>query len=159
MTTILDPTLDLFTMRFLLLLCFLSVVCSCDNRSGDVDPDQIKEEIIAVETAFADAAGEQGVKEAFLTYAADGAVLVRGSRVIKGKAEIRNYFDQSTHRDIALKWKPEFVDVSNSGDMAYTYGPYTYSAKDSAGTEVNSNGIFHTIWKRQADGSWKFVYD
>jgi ketosteroid isomerase-like protein len=146
-------------MRPLLLLSLLCVVCSCANRSGDVDPDQIKEEIVAVETAFADAAGKHGVKRAFLTYAADEAVLVRGSRVIKGKVEIENYFDQSTHSDVSLKWKPEFVDVSLIGDMAYTYGPYTYSAKDTSGTEVNVSGIFHTIWKRQDDGSWKFVYD
>ncbi len=146
-------------MRSLLLLSLLIVATSCDNKTAEVDTDEIKEDIIAIENAFANAAAEQGVKEAFLAYAADEAVLVRGSRVIKGKVEIGNYFDQSTHRDISLNWKPEFVEVSQAGDMAYTYGPYTYSAKDTTGTEVNISGIFHTIWKRQDDGSWKFVYD
>lgn len=146
-------------MRSLLVLSLLSVVYSCNNKTVEVDRDQIKEDIVAVETEFAEAAATQGVKNAFLSFAAEEAVLVRGNRVIKGKVEIENYFEQSTHSDISLNWKPEFVDVSLSGDMAYTYGPYTYNAKDTSGAEVNISGIFHTIWKRQADGTWKFVYD
>jgi len=43
--------------------------------------------------------------------------------------------------------------------MAYTYGKYTMTIIDSAGESKVSNGIFHTVWKKQKDGSWKFVWD
>lgn len=36
---------------------------------------------------------------------------------------------------------------------------YTYSVTDSTGETKSSSGIFHTVWKRQADGTWKFVWD
>ena len=58
-----------------------------------------------------------------------------------------------------LVWKPDYVDVSESGDLAYTYGKYTFTSRDSTGRKVVSKGIFHTVWKRQEDGSWKFVWD
>jgi len=64
-------------MRTLLLLSLLIVATSCDNKTAEVDTDEIKEDIIAIENAFANAAADQGVKEAFLAYAADEAVLVR----------------------------------------------------------------------------------
>ena len=61
--------------------------------------------------------------------------------------------------DENLSWKPDFVDVSASGDLGYTYGHFTYSYTDSTGTIMESSGVFHTVWKRQADGSWLFVWD
>jgi ketosteroid isomerase-like protein len=56
-----------------------------------------------------------------------------------------------------LTWSPDFIDVSASGDMAYTYGKYNYTTTDSLGNVSEIEGIFHTVWKRQADGNWKFV--
>ena len=58
-----------------------------------------------------------------------------------------------------LKWKPDFVDVAASGDLGYTYGHYTYSYIDSTGKAAEDKGIFHTVWKRQPDGNWRFVWD
>jgi ketosteroid isomerase-like protein len=58
-----------------------------------------------------------------------------------------------------VKWSPDFIDVSKEGDMAYTYGKYVWQSPDSTGKMNVSNGIFHTVWKRQVDGSWKYVWD
>jgi ketosteroid isomerase-like protein len=52
-----------------------------------------------------------------------------------------------------------FVDVAASGDLAYTYGQYTISSKDENGKEITKSGVFHTVWKQQSDGSWKYVWD
>jgi ketosteroid isomerase-like protein len=59
----------------------------------------------------------------------------------------------------SLVWKPDYVDVSKSGDLGYTYGTYNYTSLDSLGNEQSSSGVFHTVWKRQEDSSWKFVSD
>ena len=58
-----------------------------------------------------------------------------------------------------LSWKPDFIDVSDSGDMAYTYGKALYTYTDSLGVTKEYPALFHTVWKRQEDGSWKFVWD
>jgi len=43
--------------------------------------------------------------------------------------------------------------------MGYTYGKYIWSSTDPAGKPITFNGIFHTVWKKQPDGSWKYVWD
>lgn len=120
---------------------------------------QWKEEIRQAEAGFAAMAAQAGIKDAFLAYAAEDAVLNRGGKLIRGRDEIAAYFDSQTLKDVRLEWSPSFIDVAASGDMAYTYGPFTFSAVDTAGVPVELAGHFHTVWKRQADGSWKFVYD
>lgn len=121
--------------------------------------EELKNEIIEVEKRFAGMAAEKGVGPAFLHFADDDAVIMRNNRVYRGKDKIGKYFASSELTDIQLKWKPDFVEVSSSGDLAYTYGKFTFSAKDKAGKMLKSTGIFHTVWKRQSDGSWKYVWD
>jgi ketosteroid isomerase-like protein len=99
----------------------------------------------------------EGLHKAFVNYAAEDAVIMRSNDVVIGKAAIDKFYDG---QDITgLSWAPEYIDVSGSGDMGYTYGHYTYSTVDSTGAIKESRGVFHTVWKRQEDGSWKFVWD
>ena len=123
------------------------------------DIETVKKEILEVEAAFNAMAAESGLKQAFLAFAAEDAVLSRQGKILKGKKEIEAYFNKQTLQEVRLQWEPEFVDVADSGDFGYTYGPYLFSGKDSTGQEIKANGIFHTVWKKQADGSWKYVYD
>ncbi len=141
-----------------LTFCTLLTFIYCDNPEP-MDKSVWIEEIHQVEQAFNDMAAEQGVQAAFLAFAADSAALNRNNRIIKGKAAIRDYFEQQTLRDVRLSWEPQFIDVSGDGTMGYTYGPYTFSARDTSGRIMESTGIFHTVWKRQANGTWKYVYD
>ena len=106
-------------------------------------------------------AGEEGISKAFMTYAAEDAVLMRNDKLVIGKKNLAMLFENqaSKPKNESLNWKPDFVDVSASGDLAYTYGHFTYSYTDSTGTKIESSGVFHTVWKRQADGSWLFVSD
>ena len=113
------------------------------------------------EKAFAKMAKEEGIEKAFLTFASDDAVLMRNNCLIIGKDSIRKSFENSIQQNenISLSWEPDFVDVSSSGDLGYTYGKYIYSVTDSIGKETVSKGVFHTVWKRQPDGQWRFVWD
>jgi ketosteroid isomerase-like protein len=49
--------------------------------------------------------------------------------------------------------------VSADGTLGYTWGRYDFTAKGKDGKVDASTGIYLTIWKRQPDGSWKFVFD
>ena len=118
-----------------------------------------KEEVRQTEAAFASMALEKGIATAFLYYAADDAVLNRNDSLIIGIENIQKRFDTTPAPAGELSWSPDFIEVSESGDLAYTYGQYEYKLLDSAGTEVIHTGIFHTVWQRQADGSWKYVWD
>jgi len=54
---------------------------------------------------------------------------------------------------------PNLIDVSASGDLAYTYGSYTSKILANDGNVSDGSGTFHTVWKRQSNGEWKFVWD
>lgn len=144
----------------LLILCAI-ILSSCSSKEKELEMAKWKQEIIEMEQAFNDMAKEKGIPQAFLAFADDQAVLRRGETLHIGKEAIKLNFGEIKEPDESqsLVWKPDFVDVSASGDMAYTYGKYTYTVIDSLGIKRSSEGIFHTIWKRQEDGSWKYVWD
>ena len=147
-------------LKSILPMLFISIsVLSCTKEGDNNLMEQYKMEILKTEKTFATLAKEKGLKVAFLTYAADNAVLSRGNKLIKGKEAIREYYENYKFPDAHLEWEPEFIDISESGDLAYTYGPYQFEARDEAGEMIRDTGIFHTIWKRQADGEWRYVWD
>jgi len=129
-------------MKTKLFILALLVFNSCSQNTS-LEP--IKEEIIATEIAFAKMAKEAGLKEAFLKFAADSAVLNRNGKIVKGKHRIANYFDSQTLQNVSLEWEPEFVEVAKAGDMAYTYGPFTFSAISGEGEPKIASGYFHTV--------------
>ncbi|NNF22890.1 MAG: nuclear transport factor 2 family protein [Saprospiraceae bacterium] len=144
--------------KSLVFLCvIISVTISCSNGKVNPDPELLKNEIIDIEKAFAERVSEIGMHKAFVEFADSNAVLMRNNTLIKGI----NAIDQA-YKGIDIKglqWTPDFVDVSLSGDMAYTYGQFILSRTDEQGLARQDTGIFHTVWKRQKDGGWKFVWD
>jgi ketosteroid isomerase-like protein len=129
----------------------------CNSRQDSLE--KWKAEIVETENEFAAMAGQEGITEAFLAFAADDAVLMRNNALVIGKEAMKESLEASSRADVSLSWKPDFVDVSSSGDLGYTYGKFIYTLTDSLGNKKVQEGIFHTVWKRQEDGSWKFVWD
>lgn len=145
-----------------LVLILLLLIYGCNsNIKKDESIEQWKNEILETEKEFAEMAQNEGISEAFLTYAADDAVLMRNNSLVIGKKTIQeNFNDQSSDsKNVSLSWAPDFVDVASSGDLGYTYGKYVYTVTDSLGKSTVNEGVFHTVWKRQPDGTWKFVWD
>lgn len=119
----------------------------------------LKQEIEDTELAFARMAMDSGIEAAFRAYAAPDAVMKRGNKLVSGYDSIVVYLDKNKQEGAELKWSPDFISVSRSGDLAYTYGGFVYTYPDSAGVIQKQEGFFHTVWKRQPDGKWKFVWD
>lgn len=144
-------------LKLYLLLALMMISCA---KQSDVGAEETwRTEILNTEKAFAQMAKEKGLKAAFLTFADEDAVLKRGNQLIIGKSAISNYFDAHTQQDAQLEWEPDFIDVASSGDLGYTYGKYIYAVMDENGQTTESQGIFHTVWRKQADGKWRFVWD
>ena len=102
-------------------------------------------------------AKDKSIEEAMTAFAADDAVICRSTKIYKGMAGIHEYYSRKDKAD-KLTWKADFVDVSSSGDIGYTYGEYDFEGI-RVGKTITDHGTFHTIWKKQKDGSWKFVVD
>ena len=146
------------TIRSIVLTLSVCVVSAGPLFAQNKDAHaKAKEDILAAEAAFCALAKEQGLEAAFGAFAADDAVVCRTTKVYLGKEGIKEYFSRKDKND-KLIWKPSFVDASEAGDMGYTYGEYDFEGV-RAGKTITDHGTFHTIWKKQKDGRWKFVLD
>jgi ketosteroid isomerase-like protein len=124
------------------------------------DPEKLRQEITDVERVFMERLQKEGPAEAFAAFAAPDAVIKReNDSLIKGPQAIRHYYEKPVYAKARAEWHPTQVMLSDDGTMAWTYGPYIWTIADSSGKESKFSGIFHTVWKRQPDGSWKYVWD
>jgi ketosteroid isomerase-like protein len=108
----------------------------------------------AADLDFSARSQKAGAGEAFREFAApDGAQIGTGATeitcgrdaVAKGVAALGPG---------ALTWAPRVADAAPSGDLAYTSGDaIIHIAKDT------SYSNYLTVWKRLADGKWRFVAD
>jgi len=141
-------------MKLILIYISIFLLTACNNNSRKLDTWRM--EIMTTENEFAKMANERGVAEAFTTFAADDAVITRNNRIIEGKRAIANYYNDQIDQEVKLEWTPHFIDVAASGDLGYTYGNYTFTATDSSGQIIKQDGVFHTVWKKQSDGTWRY---
>jgi ketosteroid isomerase-like protein len=146
-------------MKFYFILLILLVFISCNRKNSKEYIEHSKKEIVQTENEFCQYAAQKGVPEAFYQYADSAANIHRGNRIIHGKDSILVFYKKQNFKNISLQWKPDFVEVSTAGDLGYTFGNYVYATIDSTGKSNESKGIFHTVWKRQSDGTWKYVWD
>ena len=148
------------SLKLLPILAFAGIlISSCANKSSK-DAESVKTEIIQAEKDFEKMASEKGIAEAFAYYADTNAVIKRqNDTLIKGRENIRNYYSGDFYKTAKVNWSPDFVDVSDDHSMAYTYGKYLWQSTDSTGQPIEFKGVFHTVWKKQQDGSWKYVWD
>lgn len=136
------------------------LLMSCNKKSSHIDKFyNIENEVMQAEHDFMEMAAEKGITTAFITFCDDNAVINRNDSLIIGKKAISDFYQNKKYKNVTLSWKPDFVEVSNSNDMAYTYGKYTYTVIDSTGHTKEYKGVFHTVWKKQLDGKWKYVWD
>ncbi len=133
------------------LLALLPAALGADTPAGRATAG-----LLAADMAFSARASAAGVLQAFLEVATPETKLL--SNAGKGVDAVR-----SEYRDMpasaTLTWTPSEAEVSASGDMGYTWGRYTYSDPGSKGKPVVLTGTYVTIWRRQADGSWKVALD
>ena len=142
------------------LFIFLLVIGGCTPKSKPKSLTYVKLQIVKTEKDFEKLVAEKGLAEGFYQFADSNAVLKRErDTLIIGKSNIKNYYSNPKFLNATVTWSPNAVIVSDAGDMASTYGKYAWTFKDASGKEQVLNGIFHTVWKKQKDGSWKYIWD
>jgi ketosteroid isomerase-like protein len=141
-------------------LIFLLIIAGCSPKSEKKNLTYIKLQIVKTEKDFEKTVAEKGSAEGFYQFADSNAVIKREhDTLIIGKSNIKNYYSDPKYQNTTVTWSPDAVTVSDAGDMASTYGKYAWISKDSTGKIQLSKGVFHTVWKKQKDGSWKYIWD
>lgn len=147
-------------MKYLFVaLAALLALSSCTRYTKQPAMEDCRKEIIQTEKEFEKMAADKGLAEAFSFFSSDSAVIRARGKIVSGKTEIKNYYNSIPYKNVSLTWTPDFVDVSASCDLGYTYGKYKFAYTDSLGKNNTDSGYFHTVWKKQKDGKWRFVWD
>jgi ketosteroid isomerase-like protein len=112
----------------------------------------------AADSVFSDLADRRGTGYAFSNTVADVGVLFSGPHLIVGPKAVDEFY-RSRPAGSSLSWRPVHVVVAGSGDLGFTVGEYIATGRGPSGAAVQRFGKYLTVWKRQPDGSWKFVVD
>ena len=91
-------------------------------------------------------------------FAPDAVTLANGKPPVTGHDAIAAAATW-TPESYQLTWATEGARLSTSGDMGITWGHYEGVSKDKEGNAVKTSGRYMTVWKKQADGTWKVEVD
>lgn len=142
------------------LIILLLALNSCCPKADTKNKAYTRLQIVKTEKNFEKLVAEKGPAEGFYQFADSNAVIKREhDTLIIGKNNIRNYYSNPKYQNVTVTWSPDAVTVSDAGDMASSYGKYVWTSKDHSGKAQISKGIFHTVWKKQKDGTWKYIWD
>ncbi|HMV50562.1 MAG TPA: nuclear transport factor 2 family protein, partial [Blastocatellia bacterium] len=118
-------------------------------RSGDAEKDLTA--LLSADRAFFANAQNRSTMEAWKALLSDDARIHRNLMMpVVGKAGLQSWIAKQT---AALSGEPLKADVARSGDFGYSYGKYELKA------EKVEKGYYARVWKRDAKGDWRIVFD
>ena len=94
-------------------------------------------------------------------YTDDAVLMAPGAPPTVGTAAIHAMLKEMVSDNaLSLKFEASRVEVASGGDMAYSQGSYTMTMTDpSTKKPINDKGSYVTVYRKQADSSWKAVSD
>jgi ketosteroid isomerase-like protein len=141
------------------LFLFLLMICGFVAPAAAQRMDQINDlkSLVETERAFSRTSEDKGTRESFAEFIAADGILFRPTAVFGKKWMQEHPLPPSTKRPW-LSWQPIFAAVSRAGDLGYTTGPWQYK-QDINDAKPVAFGNFMTVWRKQADGKWRFALD
>ena len=137
------------------------MVSGCQNPTGTGDGDVGKTEaaIKADEKAWNEQFKSRDSDGLIGHYADDAFLIAPGMKPASGSTAIRKVFaDVGSDQNFDLQFASD--KMASSGDLAYSRGHFTEQYTDrKTGKVMTDSGSYLTVYKKQADGSWKAVED
>jgi len=116
------------------------------------DIDSLKRQVADAERAFARTMAERD-HQAFTSFLSHETVFFSGPKPLHGAEAVAEFWKRFySAPEAPFSWKPEQVEILASGTLALTSGP----VRDPKGTVF---ATFTSIWRLEADGKWRVVFD
>lgn len=123
-----------------------------EARAG-VKIEEARAVLIKTDQAFFEIAKSGKASQAWRKFLSDDARIYRQTNMpVFGKVALQTWIEQ---QDSTLDGKPIKSDVSNAGDLGYCYGSYELTKGDGK----VEKGYYTRVWKRDAKGNWRIVFD
>ena len=134
-------------------LAMVAVVVVSSGCTPSVDVQKERAALAKTDGDWAAAAADADKFASF--YAPDASFYAAGMSLVKGQPAIREVIKQlASAPGFKLTVTTANTQVGAAGDVGYTTG--TYSLATAGGVE---KGKSVTVWKKQADGSWRVAED
>jgi ketosteroid isomerase-like protein len=145
--------------NFIPVLCIALITLSCGQAKVDLKAEEAA--IMKADAAWAALAAEGKEVEKIISYWSDDAVVLSpGQPAVKGKDALRKMVEESKNiPGFSITWKSSDIHFSPDGKLAYMYGENLVSMNDSTGNKISIPGRGYTVWRKEADGTWKCVAD
>lgn len=139
-------------MQKVFLLIILSLcISACTTLAQQNNLSQLQKEVSDTEEAFAQTMAKRD-HTAFKSFLSSEAVFFSGDKVLRGKEQVAEGWKRFYEKPNApFSWKPEQVEVLESGTLALSSGP----VYDPNGKLVAK---FSSIWRLES-GKWKIIFD
>jgi ketosteroid isomerase-like protein len=138
----------------------LTILFASTGRAQGGDLQAAAAQIVKADTDFARSVADKN-RERFLSLIAEAAIFSGGTaNELHGRdAVMKDWAPFFAPDGPTLTWAPTTGEVIGAGDLGYTTGRSVFSTKEADGKSTERRGQYITIWKKQADGSWKVIYD
>lgn len=148
-------------MRFILICAALAVCAACQQGPAKADLAADTQALDQMEKAQIAAINAHDRAGATAPYADDAVFINERGVAVKGRGEILTAFQKFvTDPTLKIDYRPGEKSFSDSGDVAYSTSEFTETFTDPATKKlVTIKGTNLSVWRRQADGSWKLVAD
>ena len=138
--------------RRALLAAALAALGACGSPAPKTDRASLERQVADTERAFAQTMADRD-HAAFTRFLSDEAVFFSGPEPLRGKAAVAAGWKRFYESPAApFSWRPEQVQVLDSGTLALSTGPVL----DPAGKPFAS---FTSLWRLEAPGTWRIVFD
>ncbi len=139
--------------------CLIAFLASCTIKAPPT-PIDYSPGIRKAESARTSAATARDLDALVAFYTDDASVLTANAPIFTGKQAIKDGLKPMlADPQFSLILMPTRVEVSKSGDMAFTQGPYKMTFSDFRGNKFEDEGKYLTVWRKLQDGTWKAVED
>lgn len=146
-----------------ILMGVLVFAAGCPQAPPPEPPDTRAADEAALREADANWSKVTGAKDVagFASFFADdGMLLPPNQEAVSGMEAIQKWGQAMVETPgFAVSWQPTKAEAARSGDQGYTVGTYEMTVNDAKGKPVTDKGKYLTVWKKQADGSWKVAVD
>jgi ketosteroid isomerase-like protein len=114
--------------------------------------DVLRQQVFDTERSFALSMAQRD-HAAFVRHLSEQAVFYGGGEPLRGKAAVASgwkaFFDAPK---APFSWEPDQVEVLADGTLAHSSGP----VRDAEGRLILR---FNSIWRQEAPGVWRIVFD
>ena len=151
-------------MHKLVVLAFLAA-CTASSSGGTPYADtmstaELRESVMQADRDFNSDFAKRRVEGWVAWFDTTGVQVARDGAMPRGHDQIRAHMTKA-FPDTAqvLDWRPVEAEISGDGTMAYTIGTWDYYTRGRDSAKSAGSGHYLTVWRRQADKSWKVIAD